>query len=375
MVKSNDKKMSSSGSLIREAEEFSNEDSGGDLNPVQLIKKHIISADEAFIAKDMLTIQKLENQKRINDLKKEISGAPQMVPMAQSQAPQTLLGTPSNNTPPIVSILNALPETDRKEFLDKNKDAIFQQSVTTPSNAPLMAQLLARQQQGQQQAGTDINGFANLLLAVNAMTESRAQSERELMLNMMNMMAAKNSQPAPSGNEGALAKLLESLNRKIDESNTTIKGEIESIKTTYQQQLIEAQKEAMNTQVELVKTQYASQIEQLQKSIEARGSQESFAQNIQNMISNLQAAGVNLTNETAEQERIRRDYSLKERELELRAEADARKNAVELENARARQQMWSGVGSIVASGMEAMRVQKAIESKGSPAARRITGRA
>lgn len=331
MPKTSDKRMSTSGNLIREAEEFSNEDSGSDLNPVQLIKKHIISADEAFIAKDMLTIQKLENQKRISDLKKEIADEhPPRQQMASAQ--NTLLGTTQNNNPPIVSILNALPEEDRKDFLEKNKEAIFQQSITAPSNAPMMAQLLARQQQQQSSGGTELNGFANLLLAVNAMSESRAQSERELMVNMMTMIS-KTNQPAPNNNDGALAKLLERMNQKIDETTTAIKGEVESIKNDYQQRLIDAQKEAMNTQVELVKTQYGSQIEQLQKAIEARGNQETFAHNIQGMIQNLQAAGVNLTNETAEQERIRRDYALQERRLDIQAEESARKHAVELENA------------------------------------------
>lgn len=367
-------KMSSSGALIKEAEELSEEDTDGSLSPVQLIKKHIIAADEAILAKDMLTIQKLENQKRITELKKEMAG-PQTLPQPQQSAHTTLLGTSPSGNPPIVSILNTLPEEERRDFLEQNKDAIFQQTVAQQhSNAPLMAQLLQRQQTPQQPTD-NMTGFANLLLAVNAMSESRAQSEREMLLNMMNMMAQNSAQQKPqNGNESAMVKLLERLNQKVDESNQAVRGEIENMKTGYQQQLITMQERMMEAQTELVRTQYATQIEQLQKAIENRSSQETFANNIQGMIQNLQKAGVNLTNETAEQERIRREYTLKERELEINAEDRAREHAARLEEARARQQMWSGLGSVLSSGMEAMRIQKAIEKGGSPAAKKLTGR-
>jgi hypothetical protein len=184
---------------------------------------------------------------------------------------------------------------------------------------------------------------------------------------------------------GAIAKIAETM----QEQNRAILEEIRELKqggnNTDKEKLFEMQREMMNkttefnnklmeSQREMLENKFASEINQLKSLAESRQNTEMSINQIRDAIEASRAMGMPISTTSLEQEKLKMDYDLKVRELEMRENDQKMRMEAENRQKEATAAGLSALGKVLGQTTEMMKIRKHITGGGSEGAKVIAGR-
>ena len=283
--------------------------------------------------------------------------------------------TGGNKAALVAAVLEKVPEADRMKFIQENrewvlgsgssalehlkKDADNGSAKSAMSDVAEIARVMSDTQNNAIILATQL--LKPAVVGGNGGTAG-GTADADKYIQMFGMYQQSITQLA-NGFTTSMDKVLQEL-RIQQESSKEVLRSLEDRLVSTERELIESRQEERDKRHE----------EEMQ-SIKAMVSQQgSTFQNYKQMIEQAKQIGLNVNTTTAEQQKADREYELQVKKLDMEAEREKRRLDLELSRAQGTMQKAALFGNILGMGVEAMALNKHVQSGGSRAAKGLASK-
>lgn len=327
----------------------------------------------------------IDQVKKENELKDLKAGKPTTVaPLVSSLPIMGGGGIGASQATLAAAILDRLPEDQRADFIEKNKDLLF---AGTPQFG--MFDKLKRETGGGN-GGDDITKLAAVMQAMGA-------EQRDSLTYMLQLQKVL-SPPQPSPQTSSAADTMQLVQLMMGGFQSSIKEiamafstgmsgaqeQIKSMQSSTQQAMLDQQKELMAAQRALDEERQRANQERLEQQIAALRTQAAVPagvlqpKDIPDILNQYAAivaqVGGRVSTESIEELRARREFDLQDKRLELEEKKVNAELALKERQADAVSSKFNALTSIFTVGQRGLELSRAMKNGGSDAAQRISSR-
>lgn len=310
--------------------------------------------------------ERIEAERALELAKKQSSApSPYHVPSPVLPPVPGLSLAQSNVASNIASILDKLPEGDRKKWLEENKDTVLSAiSGGFPAVSPFQRPVSRNDGNGNGNGhSSSLSEIAQLIAVMSA--EARANQEylRQTQAQM---------QPPQQG-DSEMKMLLKTLIEFLikQQTNNATQSPAQNIQNekiaSLEQRVIEAERQAFELKQQQLIDQFNKQFEIINAKINGVSAQATQLANLRTVIDDANKAGIPLATETPEQVEIRRKWDFEEQKLMLERQKLQMQHEASLAEQQARQASLGLVGSLFEMGTAALKLRSDAKKIGTSA--------